>query len=234
MLTIAIDICTIGGTNVVAARQGAQAMSMLVIAPIVAGVVYVVTPGPATLAVVGLTAERGRAIAARFYLGHLVGDVAWAILALAAIVGASKLGPDLFACLGLACGLYLAWLGLKALLAHGSSGAAVAVGAAAPLRTGLVFGLTNPKAYPFSLAMFTALAVDAARDFGLADGAVLLFGVVIGFVIGDVITLAWAGLPPVRAGYARFRPFIVRLMGVLFVAFGVKTVWDACAIWRAR
>ena len=209
-------------------------MSLSLIAPVLAGIVYVVTPGPATLAVVGLTAERGRAVAARFYVGHMVGDVTWAILALAAIVGASKLGPDLFACLGLLCGLYLAWLGLKALFAHRSGAAAAAIGAAAPLRTGLAFGLTNPKAYPFSLAMFTALAVDATRDFGLADGASLLLGVVIGFVLGDAITLAWAGLPPIRAGYARFRPIIVRLMGVLFIAFGGKTIWDATAIWRGR
>ncbi|MDR3494921.1 MAG: LysE family translocator [Ancalomicrobiaceae bacterium] len=209
-------------------------MPLAILAPVLAGVVYVVTPGPATLAVVGLTAEKGRLAAARFYCGHMVGDIAWAVLALAAIVGASRLGPDLFAALGLACGLYLAWLGLKAVLIRRASGTAAAIGAGAPLRTGLVFGLTNPKAYPFSLAMFTALAVDASADFGVAAGARLLFGVVIGFAIGDTITLLWAGLPPIRTGYARFRPVIVRLMGVLFIAFGVKTIWDATAIWRGR
>lgn len=201
--------------------------------PVVAGIVYVVTPGPATLAVLGLSASAGRGAAARFFLGHLVGDVLWAILALAAILGASFLGPQLFALLGLACGIYLVYLGARALLSRGS-GPAVLAGASRPLATGLVFGLTNPKAYPFSLAMFTALAVGSAADLGVAGAADLLLRVTVGFLIGDAITIAWAGLPPIRAAFHRFGPVLTRVMGVLFVAFGLKTMGDAIGTLRGR
>eukprot|EP01037_Dinobryon_pediforme_P027713 gene27713-30697_t len=155
--------------------------------PVIAGVLYVVTPGPATLAVLGISASHGRGAGVRFFLGHGVGDVTWAVLALAAIMGASRLGPELFAILGLACGGYLIYLGARALMSSGSATGTVA-GAARPLRTGILFGLTNPKAYPFSLAMFGALAVGQSADFGLAEAAQLLGLVVFGFAIGDLIT----------------------------------------------
>lgn len=203
------------------------------IAPVLAGIIYVVTPGPATLAVLGLSASHGRVAAARFFLGHLAGDVLWAVLALAAILGASKLGPHLFALLGLACGAYLAYLGARALFAKGS-GQAMLAGSARPLSTGLVFGLTNPKAYPFSLAMFTALAVGTGTDLGFAAAADLLIRVTIGFLIGDAITIAWAGLPPIRAAFHRFGPVLTRVMGALFILFGAKTIGDAVVALRQR
>jgi threonine/homoserine/homoserine lactone efflux protein len=203
------------------------------IAPVFAGIIYVLTPGPATLAVLGLTAEKGRATAARFYVGHMVGDVTWSVLALAAILGVSKLGPSLFAMLGLACGLYLVYLGARAMLSRGSAGAA-AIGSSRPLKVGLAFGLTNPKAYPFSLAMFTALAVGHGDDFGVIDAVGLLAHVVIGFAIGDALTLYWAGLKPIRAVFHRFRGTIVRTMGIIFILFGVKTIVDAGEVLRGR
>jgi threonine/homoserine/homoserine lactone efflux protein len=203
------------------------------LAPVIAGILYVLTPGPATLAVLGLAAERGRATAARFYVGHMVGDVTWAVLALAAILGVSKLGPGLFALLGLACGLYLVYLGARAWLSSGNGGAD-AIGSNRPLKVGLAFGLTNPKAYPFSLAMFTALAVGHSRDFGVVEAADLLVRVVIGFAIGDALTLYWAGLKPIRAVFQRFRGAIVRVMGVIFILFGIKTIVDAGEALRGR
>ncbi|MBT9292597.1 LysE family translocator [Prosthecodimorpha staleyi] len=207
---------------------------LLAVQAIAAGIVYVVTPGPATLAVLGLTAAHGRGRAARFLIGHAVGDVTWAVLALAALVGASRIGPGLFQALGVACGLYLIVLGWRALTTR-SDAEAPPVGAGAPLRTGILFGLTNPKAYPFSLAMFGALAVQSqAGTMTLGDAAALLAAVSAGFVIGSAISIGWTGLPPVRRLFARFRVWIVRLTGLIFIAFGAKALADASGFVRAR
>ncbi len=116
------------------------------IATVLAGFIYAVTPGPAFLAVFALAAQHGREAGARFLAGHLAGDILWAGLALAAIVGVNELGPLLFEALGVACGLYLCWLGVRAVLSRGDGGSA-SVGGLKPLRAGLVFGFTNPKAY---------------------------------------------------------------------------------------
>lgn len=205
----------------------------LFLTAVLAGIVYVVTPGPATLAVLGITAAHGRARGLAFFLGHGVGDLTWSALALAALLGASRLGPELFQGLGLACGVYLVWLGLKALTTR-AQGAGPAIGAAAPIRTGMVFGLTNPKAYPFSLAMYGALSVGVGPSLGVGDAGLLFLATTLGMAIGDLVTVAWTGLPAVGRLFLRFRGPISRGIGLIFVAFGVKTAWDAAAALRGR
>ncbi len=65
----------------------------ILLASLAAAYLYVVTPGPAFLALFTLAASRGRASGAWFICGHLVGDVTWGALAVAAIVGANRIGP---------------------------------------------------------------------------------------------------------------------------------------------
>ena len=200
--------------------------STLVLTAVAAGIVYVVTPGPATLAVLGITAAHGRGKGLLFFLGHGVGDLAWSAAALAALLGASRIGPELFRGLGLVCGLYLVWLGLKALTAR-DGGDRPVIGLDRPIRTGMVFGLTNPKAYPFSLAMYGALSVGVGPNLDLADAVVLFLATTAGMAIGELFTVAWAGLPPIGRLFLRFRAPLTRIIGLLFVAFGAKTAWDA-------
>src|SRR5258708_26673218 len=87
----------------------------LLLATAAAGFLYVISPGPAFLAVFALAAAQGRGKGARFLIGHLVGDVFWGTLAFAAIIGSSAIGPALFELLGLACGVFLVYLGVKAI-----------------------------------------------------------------------------------------------------------------------
>lgn len=194
---------------------------------IAAGVVYVVTPGPATLAVLSITATHGRRRGLAFFLGHGVGDAIWSALALAALMGASRLGPDLFRLLGFACGLYLIVLGVRAIRSPGPAEGSTTVGGARPIRTGVVFGLTNPKAYPFSLAMYGALSVGVGPSLGLSEAVGLFSATSFGMAIGALITVGWSGLPAISRLFLRFRRQVVRAVGLLFVLFGVRTVVEA-------
>jgi threonine/homoserine/homoserine lactone efflux protein len=91
-------------------------------ATLVAAFLYVVSPGPAFLALFTLAASRGRAAGAKFICGHLVGDVTWGALAVTAIVGANRIGPTLFELLGFGCGLYLVYLGGRAVMTRREAG----------------------------------------------------------------------------------------------------------------
>ena len=195
-------------------------------ATVAAGFIYAVTPGPAFLAVFALAAQHGRAAGARFLFGHLAGDVLWGGLALAAIVGVNALGPALFDALGVICGLYLIWLGGKAIFARGEA-APMAVGALRPVRAGLAFGLTNPKAYPVSVAVFTALTVRYASGITIGTAPALMGAAVVGFLAGYVVILYWAGLPVVRRFFLRPGRAVTRVVGVTFVLFGAKSLVDA-------
>lgn len=200
-------------------------------AAVLAGMIYVLVPGPATLATLSLSATRGRGAALRFLAAHLAGDVTWAALALMALAGVSRLGPGLFDALGLACGLYLIFLGVRALRAPAGQAAPLV---ADPIRAGLAFGLTNPKAYPFALAMLTTLLGRGAAGLDAAGAGLLLAACTSGFVLADLIVVFWTGLSPVRRLYLRFGGTVGRAMGVVFVAFGLKSAADAVQSLRGQ
>lgn len=191
-----------------------------------AGFAYVISPGPAFLAVFALAARQGRGAAARFVTGHLAGDLVWAALSLAAIIGLNRIGPLLFDLLGLACGAYLVMLGIRAITTRKTE-EAEPVGARRPLLTGVVFGLTNPKAYPVSTAMFTAIALPYAGRLGWLDTPKLLGAAFVGFVLADLVIVGAAGLPATRRFFATHGLAVTRAVGLLFVGFGTRSIVDA-------
>jgi threonine efflux protein len=196
------------------------------LATALAGFIYAVTPGPAFLAVFALAAQHGRQSGARFLFGHLAGDLLWGGLALAAIVGVNEIGPRLFDALGIGCGLYLIYLGARAVLSR-QKAAPTVVGGVKPIRAGLVFGLTNPKAYPVSLAVFTALTVRYAAEISWQTMPLLMAASVLGFLLGYLVILFWAGLPVVRRFFLRHGRIVTRIVGVTFILFGMKSLADA-------
>lgn len=205
----------------------------ILFATALAGYLYIVSPGPAFLALFTLTATKGRSIGARFLFGHLVGDVTWGTLAVAAIVGANRLGSTLFAVLGLFCGLYLIYLGLRAATTRKDAPPRL-IGATRPLLTGMAFGLTNPKAYPVALAMFSAIVAPYVSQLNLADAPKLLAAAFAGFLLADATLIFAAGLAPIRRFFLRHGLFVTRTVGLLFIAFGARSAYDGATTLARR
>ncbi len=203
----------------------------IILTTFVAGMLYVLIPGPATLAALSLSATDGRGACARFLGCHLVGDLLWSAGAILAIVGVSRLGPALFDTLGLICGLYLVYLGIKALRSRGDGSVRFIDN---PLRSGLLFGLTNPKAYPFALAMFTAVFSRFEDALSLAHILPLVATAFAGFVSATACVVLWTSLPITRRVFLRHGLWITRATGLVFVAFGAKSISDALNGFRAR
>lgn len=199
----------------------------LLIGAFLAALSYVLIPGPAFLALLGIGAGQGRKAGALFMGGHLAGDVLWSTLALVAIVGARSVGTTTFDILGLFCGAYLGWIGWTALRARPAGENRALVTVERPLRRGLIFGLTNPKGYPVALATFTALLASSANALEF-DALPALLGVsLIGFLVADLILIVIIGTSVVRRFYRRHELAIVRLSGLLFIGFAVQAVWHA-------
>lgn len=200
-------------------------------ATVLAGMIYVLVPGPATLAALSLSASKGRVACAAFLGAHLLGDVVWSMLAILALAGVTRLGPELFDALGVVCGLYLIWLGARALGRRDAEAAATIV---SPLRAGLAFGLTNPKAYPFAIAMFTAVLSRFEGAVAFETAPALIGCALVGFVLADILVIVWTGLPPIQRVFGRHRTAIARATGAVFILFGLKTLHDAVSDIRAR
>jgi threonine/homoserine/homoserine lactone efflux protein len=198
----------------------------ILIASAFAAYLYVVSPGPAFLALFTLAASKGRGPGARFICGHLVGDITWGALAVAAIIGANQLGAALFEALGFGCGCYLVYLGVRAVGTR-KGARPLAIGADRPLMTGLAFGLTNPKAYPVALAMFSAIVAPYVGRLTMADAPQLMAAAFVGFLAADATLIFMAGLPAVRRFFLAHGVIVTRVVGVIFIAFGAKSIFDA-------
>lgn len=196
----------------------------LLLAAALAGAAYVLTPGPAFLALLGIGAGQGRRAGLRFLAGHLAGDVVWATLSLVAIIGSASLGTLVFELLGLLCGTYLLLLGWRAVTARRGADGSLNSAVAHPLRRGLAFGLTNPKAYPVSVAMFTALLAAQAEHLTWASLPPLLAAAFAGFIAADAVLLWVIGAGPVRGLYRRHELWVTRVSGAIFLGFGLQAL----------
>lgn len=192
-----------------------------------AALFYVLIPGPAFLALLGIGAGQGRKAGAFFMAGHLVGDIVWSTLALVAIIGAKTLGTVLFDVLGLFCGLYLAWIGWKAFNARPRGDGRSMLEVERPFRRGLLFGLTNPKGYPVALATFTALIAGSADQLDFSALPLLLAVSFLGFLMADLILIGVIGAGLVRRFYRRHEALIVKGSGLLFMGFAAQALFHS-------
>ena len=205
----------------------------LLLASALSGAAYTLAPGPAFLALLGIGASRGRRAGALFLCGHFVGDVLWAALSLTAIIGARTIGSLFFDVLGLVCGIYLCWLGVRSATARRSADGLVTTEPRRPLLRGLAFGLSNPKAYPVAVAMFTALLAHYASALDWSAFVPLLAAACVGFIAADGILITVIGAGVVRRFYRRHALWVTRASGVLFLGFGMHAIATAApGVWR--
>lgn len=201
--------------------------SSLLFAVIASGFIYGITPGPGVLAVFGIGAARGRRAGAGFLCGHLLGDVVWCSTALVAIVGAREIGSSAFDVLGVLSALYLFWLGIRAIRTRNRSDKSPQGAARQPFWHGILFGLTNPKAYPVAVATFTALLSSRAE---LLTWGMLPWLIVLSFfggLLAYAILIGIVGARQVRAVYQRHEVLITKLCGVLFIGFALNALAHA-------
>ena len=199
----------------------------ILMAAAMAGAIVVLTPGPAVLALLGIGAAQGRRAGAGFLIGHLVGDTLWAMLALTALIGAKVIAPAVFQILAVVCGAYLLYLGVRAVLVRRDATGQVSTSVRRPLYRGLMFGITNPKSYPVTLSVFTALLAGNLESLTVANAPLLLGAVFVGFLVADAILIWLVGTPPLRRLYRAGEIWIVRATGVMFIGFAVATLWQA-------
>lgn len=199
----------------------------LLLASAVAGGAYTLAPGPAFLALLGIGAGSGRRAGAWFLAGHFAGDVSWAALALVAIIGTKTIGTTIFNVLDVVCGVYLCWLGYGAVMTRRHTDGTVTFVPRRPFRRGLAFGLSNPKAYPVAVAMFTALLADHTAALDWTALSPLLAAACAGFVTADVILITIIGAGPVRRRYRRHALWVTRASGLIFLGFGLQAIVSA-------
>jgi len=190
---------------------------------LVASNLLLALPGPTVLVVVSYALGHGRRPAAAVVAGVTLGDftaMTCSMLGLGAILAASAF---VFTGLRWLGGLYLIYLGMRAVMARGDGKAAV-IGAERPLLNGVLFGLTNPKSYPVAFATFGALVAPYGDHITWAMTPALIGAAFLGFVAADLILFISIGLPPVRRFFSRYGLWVTRIVGMAFIGFGAKSL----------
>lgn len=188
--------------------------------------IAVISPGPATLALMATSMTRGRHAGMAFATGVMTGSLCWACLSAVGLAALLAAYTELLIVLKIAGGLYLlylAWRSFRSALSVEAPGLSTRGGGEESLRRlyfkGLALHLTNPKA---------ALVWISLMSLGLPVGApaTLIALYVAGcFLIGMLSLNTFAlmfSAPPVVAVYRRARRGIEASMGAFFAFAGVK------------
>jgi threonine/homoserine/homoserine lactone efflux protein len=185
-------------------------------------IIFLAIPGPGNLALITSTGKGGIPAGLAATLGIIAGDQ---VLMWAAVAGVAALlvaYPTAFHAVQWLGAAYLAWLGLKMLLAKPGNAPILNIQPHHYFRQAAVITLLNPKAIVFYMAFFP-LFVDPQRHQGLITfGAMAVTIAVLTFAYGLIAVL----LTHFLAARMRSNPMIGRVLekvaGLFLIGFGVK------------
>lgn len=195
--------------------------------------IIVLLPGPNSLFVLSTAARRGVRAGYRAACGVFIGDAVLMVLASAGVSSLLKAYPALFLALKYAGGAYLAYLGVKLLLAAWKgrlATPAAPAGAAAelpavegdPLHRAVGISLINPKAILFFIAFFIQFVDPAYGHKALSFAILGLIAQCFSFLYLSALIFSGARLAAAFRRWRRTRTALTGGAGAAFVGFGVK------------
>ncbi len=189
---------------------------------VIAVIVFLAIPGPGNLAIITST-SKGRIIgglAATF--GVIAGDQVLMWLAVAVVAALLAANPALFTIVQYAGAAYLAYLGVRMVLAKPGDAPILKMEARRYFRQGMLITLLKPKAIVFYMAFFP-LFVDPARHQGMVTFGVMAVTIAfLTFVYCLVVTLITHFAAERMRANPRITTWLNRIAGTMLVAFGVK------------
>jgi len=189
---------------------------------VVAIVVFLMVPGPGNVALITSTGKGGFLGGMAATLGVIAGDQVLMWLAVAGVAALLAAYPAAFNAVQWLGAAYLAYLGVRMVLAKPGDAPVIQIRPGQYFRQALAITLLNPKAIVFYMAFFP-LFVDPAQHQGLLTFGfmaltiallTLLYGLV---VVGLTHTLAERLRAQPKIGQA-----LEKLAGVCLIGFGIK------------
>ena len=187
-------------------------------------ILFLAIPGPGNLALITSTSKGGMrgGLAATF--GVIAGDQVLMWLAVAGVAALLTTYPTAFSDVQWLGAAYLAWLGLKMILAKPGDKPVLKIQPRHYFKQAVFITLLNPKAIVFYMAFFP-LFVDPARHQGLLTFGVMAATIAaLTFLYGLGATL----LTHFLAERMRANPLMGRVLekvaGVFLIGFGIKLV----------
>lgn len=187
----------------------------------------VLSPGPATLAIMSLSARQGRRDGLLFAFGVSTGSLFWGTCAAIGLGGVLAVYASVATVLKIAGGIYLLWLSFKSLRTSWKGAAqlpAATVDSRRPMHlfvSGLMLHLLNPKA----IFVWLAVISIAMASVGETDSRVALLMVIVCWMFSLMAFTGYALLFSSHAVVSIYRQcarFVDGLCGALFMMAGLK------------
>jgi len=189
---------------------------------VVAIVVFLLIPGPGNLALITSTGKGGIRGGLAATLGLIAGDQLLMWMAVAGVATLLTAYPAAFKAVQWLGAAYLAWLGMRMLLAKPGDAPILNIRPRDYFRQAIGITLLNPKAIVFYMAFFP-LFIDPALHQGLPTfGAMALTVAVLTFAYGLTMVLLTYFLAERLRASPRISSGLQKLAGVFLIAFGIK------------
>jgi len=189
---------------------------------VVTVIVFLAIPGPGNLALVTSTSKGGMAGGLAATLGVILGDQVLMWSAVAGVAALLTAYPEAFAAVQWLGAAYLAWLGVKMLLAKPGAAPVIHIKPGHYLRQAMMITLLNPKAILFYMAFFP-LFVDQAHQQGMVTYGLMAATIAaLTFLYGLGATLLTYFLAERMRANPRIGQVLEKVAGVFLLGFGIK------------
>ena len=189
---------------------------------ILAYVLLLIIPGPGNFALMTSTTKGGIKGGLAASLGAMVGDQVLMWLAVAGVASLLQAYPAAFHAVQWLGGAYLAWMGLKIMLAKPGDGSPVNIKPHHYLLQTMLIILFNPKAILFYMA-FLPLFIDPVQHLGLITFGFMSLTIVLlnALYCMIVVLLTYCFAERLRAN-KRVSGALQKLAGMVLIGFGIK------------
>ncbi len=189
---------------------------------VIAIIVFLLIPGPGNLALITSTSKGGVRGGLAATLGVIAGDQVLMWMAVAGVAALLAAYPAAFHAVQWLGAAYLAWLGVRMMLAKPGDQPVLHIRAGDYARQALLITLLNPKAIVFYMAFFP-LFVDPARHQGLLTFSVMALSIAaLTFAYGLTMVLMTHFLAERMRANPRISRVLNKLAGLFLIGFGVK------------
>ena len=191
---------------------------------VAAVLLFLLIPGPGNLALITSTGKGGLrgGLAATF--GVIVGDQVLLWMAVAGVSAVLAAYPNAFHLVQWLGAAYLAWLGVKMLLAKPGDAPVLNIRPSHYLRQAFVITLLNPKAIVFYMAFFPLFVNPQTHQGAVTFLAMALTIAGLTFAYGLTLVLLVKGLATRLQASPWVGRWLEKLAGVCLIGFGLRLV----------
>ena len=189
---------------------------------VVAIIIFLLIPGPGNLALITSTSKGGIAGGLGAIFGIIAGDQVLLWAAVAGVSAVMAAYPTAFHVVQWAGAVYLAWLGIKMLMAKPGDAPILHIKPSHYFSQALFITLLNPKAIVFYMAFFP-LFVDPNTHQGMTTFGVMAATIAaLSFLYGLVSVLLTTFFAERIRANPKISGFLSKAAGVFLIGFGLK------------